>query len=75
MVEKKNSYRNLIGKPEGKMKLERPRCRWNSNIEIVYGSRIGGCEINLFGSWYGPWTLRFFIVILFQLVTLFCLCK
>jgi hypothetical protein len=28
MVEKRNSYRLLVGKPEGKSLLERPRRRW-----------------------------------------------
>jgi hypothetical protein len=25
---RRNSYRKLVGKPEGKRRLERPRCRW-----------------------------------------------
>jgi hypothetical protein len=28
MVKKKNAYRLLVGKPEGKILLERPRRRW-----------------------------------------------
>jgi hypothetical protein len=28
MVEKKNAYRILVGKPEGKRPLVRPRRRW-----------------------------------------------
>jgi hypothetical protein len=27
--EKKNAYRVLLGKPEGRRLLRRPRCRWN----------------------------------------------
>jgi hypothetical protein len=30
--EKRNSYRILAGKPEGKGPLGRPRCRWMDNI-------------------------------------------
>jgi PAS domain-containing protein len=32
--EKRNSYRILVGKPEGKIPLARPRCRWVDNIKI-----------------------------------------
>jgi hypothetical protein len=32
MVEKKNAYRLLVGKPEGKRPLGRPRRRWVDNI-------------------------------------------
>jgi hypothetical protein len=34
MGEKRNLYRLLVGKPEGKRKLGRPRCRWMDNIEM-----------------------------------------
>jgi hypothetical protein len=32
--EKRNVYRILEGKPEGKKPLGRPRCRWVNNIKI-----------------------------------------
>jgi hypothetical protein len=32
--EKRNSYRVLVGKPEGKIPLERPRRRMEDNIKI-----------------------------------------
>jgi hypothetical protein len=32
MREKRNAYRLLVGKPEGKRPLGRPRCRW---VEIL----------------------------------------
>jgi hypothetical protein len=32
--EKRNTYRILVGKPEGKRSLGRPRCRWVDNIKI-----------------------------------------
>jgi hypothetical protein len=48
MGEKRNAYRLLVGKPEGKRPLERPRRRWVDGImmdllEIGWGSmeRIG----------------------------------
>jgi hypothetical protein len=42
MGEKRNVYRLLVWKPEGKRPLRRPRCRWVGNIrmdsvEIVWG--------------------------------------
>jgi hypothetical protein len=32
--ENRNAYRILVGKPEGKRPLGRPRCRWVDNIKI-----------------------------------------
>jgi hypothetical protein len=32
--EKKNTYRILVGKPEGKRPVERPRRNWEDNIKI-----------------------------------------
>jgi hypothetical protein len=32
--EKRTAYKILVGKPEGKRPLERPRCRWVDNIKI-----------------------------------------
>jgi hypothetical protein len=34
MKEKKNLYRLLVGKPEGKRPLGRPRRRWIDNIKM-----------------------------------------
>jgi hypothetical protein len=34
MGEKRNAYRILVGKPEGKSPLERPRRRWVDNIKM-----------------------------------------
>jgi hypothetical protein len=34
MGEKRNAYRILVGKPEGKCPLGRPRCRWLDNIRM-----------------------------------------
>jgi hypothetical protein len=31
--EKRNAYRILVGKPEGKQQLGRPRRRWEDNIK------------------------------------------
>ena len=34
MGEKRKVYRVLVGKPEGKRSLGRPRCRWVDNIRM-----------------------------------------
>jgi hypothetical protein len=34
MGDKRNAYRILVGKPEGKRPLERPRRRWVANIKM-----------------------------------------
>jgi hypothetical protein len=34
MGERRNAYRLLIGKPEGRRPLERPRSRWLNNIRM-----------------------------------------
>jgi hypothetical protein len=34
MVEGRGVYRVLVGRPEGKRPLERPRCRWEDNIKM-----------------------------------------
>jgi hypothetical protein len=39
MGEKRNAYRILVGEPEGKRPLGRPRCRWVDNIKME-----GYCE-------------------------------
>jgi hypothetical protein len=40
MEEKRNAYRLLVGRPEGKRPLGRPRRRWVDNIKI-YLREIG----------------------------------
>jgi hypothetical protein len=34
-AEKRNAYRLLVGKPEGKRPLGRPTRRWVNNIRII----------------------------------------
>jgi hypothetical protein len=47
MGEKRNVYRLLVGKPEGKRSLERPRHRW---IDGPFRDRIGWCSLDWSGS-------------------------
>jgi hypothetical protein len=40
MGEKRNAYRILVGKPERKRPLRRPRCRWVDNIKIYFRETV-----------------------------------
>jgi hypothetical protein len=42
MAAKRNAYRILVGKLEGRKSLGRPRCRWMDNIRIDL--RETGCD-------------------------------
>jgi hypothetical protein len=44
MGENRNAYRILVGKPEGKRPLGRPRRRWVDNIKMDLIYRWGGME-------------------------------
>jgi hypothetical protein len=46
--EKRNVYRLLVGKPEGKRPLGRPRRRWIDNIKMNL-SEIGLCVVDWIG--------------------------
>jgi hypothetical protein len=46
MGERRGAYRALLGKPEGRRQLGRPRRRWEDNIkmdlrEVVWGAQTG----------------------------------
>jgi hypothetical protein len=36
MGERRGVYRILVGKPEGKRRLGRPRHRWEDNIKMIF---------------------------------------
>ena len=46
MEEGKGVHKVLVGKPEGKRPLGRPRCRWEDNIKMDLEEVGGGC-----GDW------------------------
>ena len=46
MEQSRNAYRVLVGKPEGKRPLGRPRHRWEDNIKMDL--REVGCDL---GEW------------------------
>jgi hypothetical protein len=51
MGEKRNVYRLLVGKPEGKRPLGRPRRRWVDNINITrLEIGLGCCGLDWSGS-------------------------
>jgi hypothetical protein len=45
---KRNAYRLLVGKPEGKRPLGRPRCRWVDNIRMDLGE-VGWGDVDWIG--------------------------
>jgi hypothetical protein len=48
MGEKRNAYRLLVGKPEGKRPLGRPRRRWVDNIRMDLGE-MGWVDVDRIG--------------------------
>jgi hypothetical protein len=48
MGEKRNAYRLLVGKPEGKSPLGRPRLRWLDNIMMDLGE-VGWVDVDWIG--------------------------
>jgi hypothetical protein len=51
MGERRGVYRVLVGKPEGKRQLERPRCRWQDSVKMAIQ------EVDV-GVWTGSTWLR-----------------
>jgi hypothetical protein len=44
--EKGIAYRLLVGKPEGRKRLGRPRCKWMNNIKTQLGE-VGWGDVDL----------------------------
>jgi hypothetical protein len=55
MGEERKVYKVLVGKPEGKRPLGRPRCRWEDGIRMDLRERLAwGCAFDSTGSGQGP---------------------
>jgi hypothetical protein len=50
MGEGRNVYRVLVGKPEGRSPLERPKRRWEDRIKLELRDIGWGCEVDSPGS-------------------------
>jgi hypothetical protein len=50
MGEERKVYRILVGKPEGKRPLGRPRRRWEDGIRMNLGEIGWGCRLDPVGS-------------------------
>jgi hypothetical protein len=49
MGEGRDVYKVLVGKPEGKRPLGRPRCKWEDNINMDL--QEGGCGDMVWINW------------------------
>jgi hypothetical protein len=55
MGEERKVYKVLVGKPQGKRPLGRPRCRWENGIRMdLRETGLGGCGLDSTGSEQGP---------------------
>jgi hypothetical protein len=50
VVQRGEEERGLVGKPEGKKPLGRPRRRWVENTRMNLGGRMGWCGLDWSGS-------------------------
>jgi hypothetical protein len=57
MVEKRNAYRILVRRPEGKRPLGRPRCRWWIILRLILRDiRWGGVDWTHLTQNRGQWS-------------------
>jgi hypothetical protein len=54
MGEERKVYKVLVGKPEGKIPLGRPRRRWEDGIKWILGRLAWGVWIGF--DWLRTWT-------------------
>jgi hypothetical protein len=55
MGEDRKVYKVLVGKPEGRRPLGRPRHRWEDGVRMdLREIGLGGCELDSTGSGQGP---------------------
>jgi hypothetical protein len=51
----RNVYRVLVGKPEGKRPLERPRHRWENGMKMDLGEIVWECVEWIYLAQYRHW--------------------
>jgi hypothetical protein len=44
--ERRGACRDLVGKPEGKRRLGRHRCRWENNVKLHFEGVGWSCEVD-----------------------------
>jgi hypothetical protein len=44
MGERRGAYKVLVGRPEGRRPLGRPRCRWKDNVKMGFQDGLGGMD-------------------------------
>jgi hypothetical protein len=54
MGEDRKVYKVLVGKPEGKSPLGRPRRRWEDGVRMILGRLAWGGGLDSTGSGQGP---------------------
>jgi hypothetical protein len=54
MGEERKVYKVLVGKPEGKRPLDRPRRRREDGVKWILGRLVWGCGLDSTGSGQGP---------------------
>jgi hypothetical protein len=59
MKEMRNAYKILVGKPEGKRQLERPKCSWEDNIRMCFRETSGSCGLESSGLGQRPTAVTF----------------
>lgn len=52
VLQKRNAYKILFGKSEGKILLERPSSKWKDNIEMALREMVMEGRLDLTGSGY-----------------------
>jgi hypothetical protein len=56
MEEMISTYNILVGEPEGKRPLVRPKRRWEDNIRMdLLGNRVLSCGLETSGSVWNQW--------------------
>jgi hypothetical protein len=50
MGEVRGAYNILVGSPEGRRPLRRPRHRWEDNLRAILGRLVWGCGLDSSGS-------------------------